>query len=91
MSNALDKRVQSNGHKNAHQTQKKNRTQWKLKQKCIKDLNIKAIQLLEENIHGIFFDINHGKIPFDLSPRVMEIKAKINKWDLKASDEQRKL
>ena len=28
------------------------------------------------------FDINHSKIFFDPPPRVMEIKTKINKWDL---------
>ena len=28
------------------------------------------------------FDINHSKILFDSPPRVMEIKTKINKWDL---------
>ena len=28
------------------------------------------------------YDINHSKILFDLPPREMEIKAKINKWDL---------
>ena len=27
-------------------------------------------------------DINHSKIPYDPPPRVMEIKANINKWDL---------
>jgi len=27
-------------------------------------------------------DINHSRILYDPSPRVMEIKAKINKWDL---------
>ena len=27
-------------------------------------------------------DINHSKIFFDPPPRVMEIKAKTNKWDL---------
>ena len=27
-------------------------------------------------------DINHGKILYDPHPRVMEIKTKINKWDL---------
>ena len=27
-------------------------------------------------------DINHSNIFFDPSPRIMEIKAKINKWDL---------
>ena len=27
-------------------------------------------------------DINHSKILYDTPPRIMEIKAKINKWDL---------
>ena len=27
-------------------------------------------------------DINHSRILYDPSPRVKEIKAKINKWDL---------
>ena len=27
-------------------------------------------------------DINHSRILYDKSPRVTEIKAKINKWDL---------
>ena len=27
-------------------------------------------------------DINHSNIPYDPPPRVMEIEAKINKWDL---------
>ena len=27
-------------------------------------------------------DLNHSKFFFDPSPRVMEIKTKINKWDL---------
>ena len=30
----------------------------------------------------MYFDINHNKILFDPSPRIMEIKTKINKWDL---------
>ena len=30
----------------------------------------------------MLFDINHSKILFDPPPRVMEIKTKINKWDL---------
>ena len=29
-----------------------------------------------------FSDINHGRILYDPPPRVLEIKAKINKWDL---------
>ena len=37
---------------------------------------------LEENIGRTFFDINHSNICFNPSPRIMEIKTKINKWDL---------
>ena len=29
-----------------------------------------------------YFDINHSKILYDPPPRVKEIKAKMNKWDL---------
>ena len=32
--------------------------------------------------HRILSDINHSKILYDPPPRVMKIKAKINKWDL---------
>ena len=38
--------------------------------------------LLEENIGRTLSDVNHSKILYDPPPRVMEIKAKINKWDL---------
>ena len=50
----------------------------------VKDLNVRAdtIKLLEENIERTLFDINNGKIFLDPPPRVMEIKTKINKWDL---------
>ena len=50
----------------------------------IKDLNVRpeTIKLLEENIGRTLSDINHSKILYDLPPRVMEIKTKINKWDL---------
>ena len=56
----------------------------KIKSKWIKDLNVRSdtIKLLEENIGNTLFDINHSKIFFDPPPRVTEIKAKINKWDL---------
>ena len=56
----------------------------KIKSKCIKDLNLRPdiIKLLEENIGKTLFDINHSKIFFDPPPRGMEIKTKINKWDL---------
>ena len=41
----------------------------------------KTIKLLEENIGRTFDDINQS-ILYDPPPRVMEIKAKVNKWDL---------
>ena len=41
-----------------------------------------TIKPLEENIGRTFYDINHSKILFDPPPREMEIKTKINKWDL---------
>ena len=52
--------------------------------KWIKDLNVgpETIKLLEENIGKTLSDIHHSKILFDPPPRVMEIKTKINKWDL---------
>ena len=52
--------------------------------KWIKDLNVRSetIKLLEENIGRTLLDINHSKILYDPPPRVMEIKTKINKWDL---------
>ena len=46
-------------------------------------LRLDTIKLLEENIGRTLYDINHSKILFDPSPREMEIKTKINKWDLK--------
>ena len=49
---------------------------------CIKACGLDTIKLLEENISRTLFDTNHSSIFFDLSPRVMEIKTKINKWDL---------
>ena len=56
----------------------------KINSKWIKDLNIRPenIKLLEENIGRTLSDINHNKIFYDPPPRVMEIKTKINKWDL---------
>ena len=52
--------------------------------KLIKYLNVKpeTIKLLEENIGKTLSDINHSRILYDPPPRVMEMKAKINKWDL---------
>ena len=56
----------------------------KINSKWIRDLNVRpeTIKLLEENIERTLSDINHSEILYDPTPRVMEIKAKINKWDL---------
>ena len=56
----------------------------KINSKWIKDLNVRpeTIKLLEENIGKILSDINHSRMLYDPPPRVMEIKAKINKWDI---------
>ena len=56
----------------------------KINSKWFKDLNVKpeTIKLLEENIGRTLDDINQSKILYDPPPRVMEIKTKVNKWDL---------
>ena len=56
----------------------------KVNSKWIKDLNVRldTIKLLLENIGRTLFDINNSKIFFDPPLRVMEVKTKINKWDL---------
>ena len=41
-----------------------------------------TIKLLEENIGRTLNDIDQSKILYDPPPRVMEIKTKVNKWDL---------
>ena len=41
-----------------------------------------TIKLLEENIGRTLSDINQNKIFYDPSCRVMEIKIRVNKWDL---------
>ena len=38
----------------------------------------RMIKLLEENLGSTLSHINHSKITFNLSPRIMEIKTKIN-------------
>ena len=57
----------------------------KIKSKWIKDLNVRpeTIKLLGENIGRTLDDINQSKILYDPPPRLTEIKAKVNKWDLK--------
>ena len=56
----------------------------KTNSKWIKDLNVRpdTIKLLEENIGKTLFDVNHSRILYDPPPRVMGMKAKINKWEL---------
>ena len=56
----------------------------KINSKWIKDLNIRTetIKLLEENIGKTLSDINHSRILCDPPPRILEVKVKINKWDL---------
>ena len=56
----------------------------KINSKWIKDLNVRpeTIKLLEENIGKTLSLINHGRILFDPPPRILEIKPKVNKWDL---------
>ena len=56
----------------------------KINSKWIKDLNVRpeTIKLLGENIGKTLSDINYSRILYDSSPTVMEIKTKINKWDL---------
>ena len=52
----------------------------KINSKWIKDLNVRpeTVKLIEENIGRT----NQSKILYDLPPRVMEIKTKVNKWGL---------
>ena len=56
----------------------------KIKSKWLKNVNIRhdTIKLLEENIGKTFSDINRTNVFLGQSPRAIEIKTKINKWDL---------
>ena len=56
----------------------------KINSKWINDLNVRleTIKFLEENIGKTLSNINHSRILYDPPPRILEIKAKINKWDL---------
>ena len=47
-------------------------------------LNVRpeTIKPLEENTGKTLSDINHSRILYDPPPRILEIKAKINKWEL---------
>ena len=56
----------------------------KVNSKWINNLNVRpeTIKLLEESIGKTLSDINHNRILYDPHPRILEKKAKINKWDL---------
>ena len=56
----------------------------KINSKWIKDLKVRleTLKILEENIGKTVYDVNHSRILYDPPPRVMEIKEKINKWNL---------
>ena len=56
----------------------------KINSKWTEDLNLRldTIKLLEENIGRTLFDINCICIFLNHFPRAMEIKTKINKWNL---------
>ena len=53
----------------------------KINSKWVQYLNVRpeTIKLLEENIGNTLSDINHSRILYDPTPRILEIKAKINK------------
>ena len=83
-------------HLEKNETRALSNTIQKINSKWIKDVNVRpeTTKILEENISKTLSDINHRRILYDLPPRVMEIKAKINKWDLiklESSAHQRKL
>ena len=56
----------------------------KINSKWITNLNVRPenIKLLEENIGRTLSDIIQNKILYDPLPKVMEIKTKVNRWDL---------
>ena len=56
----------------------------KINSKWSRYLNVRldTIKFLEKNIGRTLHDINHSKMLFDPPPKEMEIKTKINKWDL---------
>ena len=45
-------------------------------------LYLKCITLSDIHHSRILYDLHHSKILYDPPPKILEIKAKINKWDL---------
>ena len=56
----------------------------KINSQWIKDLCVRpeTIKLLEENVGRTLNDINQNKILYYPPPRLTEVKAEVNKWDL---------
>ena len=54
----------------------------KINSKWIKDLNARPETIKLLNTGKTFDVINQSKILYDPPPRVIEIKTKVNKWDL---------
>ena len=56
----------------------------KINSKWLKELNIRedTIKLLEENTGKTLSDINRTNVFLGQSPKAIEIKAKLKKWDL---------
>ena len=54
----------------------------KINSKWITYLNVRPETINYENIGKTLSDINHSRILYDPPPRILEIKAKINKWHL---------
>ena len=71
-------------HLQKNETRTLSNTIHKINSKSIKDLNVRpeTIKLLEENIGKTLSNINHNRVFYDTPPRILEMKAKINKWDL---------
>ena len=59
-------------------------TMHKINTKWLKDLNLRqgTIKLLEENIGKTFSDTNCTKVFLGQPPKAIEIKTKINQWDI---------